>query len=102
MIPYRTARTPSSRPSPLRGEGVRGPASLKAIVERSRDLSMPWVFREDDVGSFATPHLSGSANTQRAEPPSGVPISGVSVASAFIWLEPLPVVTATYCLPLTV
>src|SRR5262245_54494705 len=44
--------------------------------------------------------LSGSANTQRTDPPSGAPISGVSVASDLISPEPLPVATATYCLPL--
>ena len=47
------------------------------------------------------PHQFGSANTHSTEPPSGFWISGVSVASAFDWLEPLPTATATYCLPLT-
>ena len=43
----------------------------------------------------------GNAKTQSTEPPSGVPISGVSVASDRAWLEPLPVAIATYCLPPT-
>ena len=43
----------------------------------------------------------GRANTHNTEPPSGTPISGVSVARDFAWLEPLPVAIATYCLPST-
>src|SRR5262245_7048122 len=43
----------------------------------------------------------GNANTHSTEPPSGFWISGVSVASALEWLDPLPTATATYCLPFT-
>ena len=53
-------------------------------------------------GKRKRPHLSGRANTHSTEPPSGIPISGVSVLSDRISLEPLPVATATYCLPLAV
>ena len=45
--------------------------------------------------------LSGRAKTHNTEPPSGTVSSGVSVASDFAWLEPLPTDTATYCLPFT-
>ena len=43
----------------------------------------------------------GRAKTQSTEPPSGMPISGVSVAHDPPALEPLPTATATYCLPST-
>ena len=46
-------------------------------------------------------HLSGNANTHSVEPPSGFRISGTSVDNERPKPDPLPVATATYCLPLT-
>jgi hypothetical protein len=47
------------------------------------------------------PHRSGSANTHKVDPPSGFFMSGTSVDSERPSPDPLPVATATYCLPLT-
>src|SRR6185312_6104247 len=59
----------------------------------------PEASRHDQRAGGGAYLLSGSANTQSAEPPSGMAISGVKVASERISLEPLPTATATYCLP---
>jgi hypothetical protein len=57
--------------------------------------------REERAFAHPTGYQFGNANTHSTEPPSGFCISGVSVASALEWLDPLPTATATYCLPLT-
>jgi hypothetical protein len=58
--------------------------------------------REDACLNFApAPHLCGSAKTHSVEPPSGFFISGTSVDNERPSPDPLPVATATYCVPLT-
>jgi hypothetical protein len=57
---------------------------------------------EDACLNFApAPHLSDSAKTHSVEPPSGLFISGTSVDNERPSPDPLPVATATYCVPLT-
>src|SRR5580704_11313742 len=92
----------------LRGGGRQPGDQRHQCAGRPREPSARSRGREDpgldqDLATMTAParHLPGSANTQSTEPPSGAAISGVSVARDFISLEPLPVATATYCLPLT-
>jgi hypothetical protein len=51
--------------------------------------------------SYKASHFSGSANTHNVEPPSGFFMSGTSVDKERPSPDPLPVATATYCLPFT-
>src|SRR3989442_6615301 len=84
-----------------------GPGRLRQLLsERNRKHPISrGMTRHESRGSqqlsyCSPPHQFGNANTHSTEPPSGFWISGVSVASALEWLDPLPSATPTYCLPL--
>jgi hypothetical protein len=88
-----------------RGRAVNGEA-LRAVSRRMAAGSCLWpssvtVLSDCQDQPGLNPYRSGSANTHNVEPPSGFFISGTSVDNERPSPDPLPVATATYCLPLT-
>jgi hypothetical protein len=78
----------------------------RGVMDRTKTLTrvrlLPLEFMKKHLPPWAShsAHLSGKANTHNIEP-SGLRTSGTSVDRPLASPDPLPVVTATYCLPLT-
>ena len=70
---------------------------VRIVRKRARASLAP----EERPGRPASTQPPGRANTHSVEPPSGILVSGTSVDSERPSPDPLPVATATYCLPLT-
>jgi hypothetical protein len=85
---------------PLRTKEDPHPA-LPEDGEGKTNFSAPALPEVGPKSAREQAYFSGSANTHSIEPPSGLLISGVSVPNDRSRPDPLPLATATYCLPLT-